>query len=157
MLMNAEALVLKADMVSKGATVFQGSSIDSYKSNTKFELICGYYNALASPQVDLWKPDLTVAEITNVITMSAFILLSQGQRDAWVAMSQAGILDATIPLVRTNLGSIFGAATATGLAAIAIAKKPATNFEALFVTSGASSKYKYILSVEDIYQAIRSI
>lgn len=156
MLSDLEAIVLKNDMIAKAAVVHKGSDISGLKDNTRFDVICDYYNSVASPQVDLWRPDVTTAEITNVIVMSAFIALSQGARDAWIAMSKAGVIDATLPLVRTNFVSIFGNNTATTIAVTALAKKPATNFEALFVTSGASSMYKYLLTAEDIYQAIRA-
>lgn len=157
MLTNSEALILKADLAAKGNTVFGGDTINSHLANTRFELISDYYNSSANPQIDLWRPDVTVDEITNVITMSDFIARTQGQRDAWIVMSQASFINATLSLVRTNFVSIFGSNTTTTNAVTAIAKKASTNFEALFVASGVSSKYKYVVSPDDIYQAIRAI
>lgn len=147
---------VKADIISKGATVYDGSTFDIWRANSRLDKIAEYYNAIASPAVDLWKPDITIDEITNQIVMADFQGLPQGRRDAWFAMSQALYIDATQSLVRTNFVSIFGNGTATLTNVTAIAKKQATNLEALFTTNNVSEVYKYLISQDEILLATRS-
>ena len=104
---------IKADIAAKAAFSYGGSTFAALQSLTQLDRIAQYYNDIASPQVDIWRPDLTVDMITNVIVMSDFIALSAGKQNAWFAMSQASYIDATLSQVRSNFASIFGAATAT--------------------------------------------
>lgn len=155
-LTTAELTTLKVDIIAKASTVYSGSTFALHQSNSRFDLLADYYNSKASPQTDLWRPDVSVNDIVNLIDMSAYIAFTAVKQNGWMAMSQGGTLDATLPLVRTNFTTIFGNGTASTVAITAIAKKPATNFEMLFTTNNVSTKYKYVVSAEDIIQAIRS-
>lgn len=154
-LTTAQLQIIKADIESKAAFEFEGSPFSILLASTQLDKIARYYNTVASPAVDIWKPDLTVEEITNQIVMADFISITQARRDAWFAMSQASTIDATISLVRTNFQNIFGAGTTTLTNVTAIAKKEATNLEALFTSGGVSSLYKYSITPEDILSALR--
>ena len=147
---------IKADIASKADTTYNGVTFANLQALTRLDQIAQYYNDLASPQVNIWRPDLTVDMITNVIVMSDFIALSASKQQAWFAMSQSSKIDATSSLVRTNFVSIFGNGTATTNSVTAIAKKAATNLEALFAVSSVSPMYKVVLGSDDILSALRS-
>lgn len=147
---------IKADIASKANTTYNGVTFANLQALTRLDQIAQYYNDIASPQVDIWRPDLTVDMITNVIVMADFIALSSAKQQAWFAMSQATFIDATSSVVRTNFVSIFGNGTTTTNSVTAIAKKAATNLESLFTVSSVSSMYKVILGSDDILSALRS-
>lgn len=155
MLTQNELSILMADLQSRLAEVHEGGPFAVHIGNTNLKGIARYYNSVAVPKVDIWKPDLTIDEITNVIVMSDFIAITAARREAWMAMSQATFINATLAQVRANFVSIFGNNTATTNAVTAIAKRPATRFEALFITGEASSRYGYQVVAEDIETAIR--
>lgn len=152
----SELTVLKNDIIAKSATVYNGSTFAIHQSNTKFDQVAAYYNSIASPQVDLWRPDVLIGDITNIIDMSAYITLTVAKQNGWMAMSQGSVIDATLSQVRANFVTIFGNGTATTNAAISISKKAATNFELLYTTNNVSTKYKYVVSVDEIIAALRS-
>ncbi len=72
----------------------------------------------------------------DVITWSDFAALTALKQTTYVAMTQGGVVNATLNATRAGFVAIFGAgsATTTALSALA-ANHPATHFEALF--SGA--------------------
>jgi len=152
----AELTTLKNDITAKANTVYSGSTFSVHQSNSRFDILATYYNTVASPQTDLWRPDIAISEITNIIDMSGYTGLTVARQNGWMAMSQGSVIDATLSLVRTNFTTIFGNNTATTNAAIAVAKKAATNFEMLYTTSNVSTKYKYIVTSDEIIQALRS-
>lgn len=155
--MNATQIAaIKADIIGKSNFVFNGVSFSDLLTQTRQGLIADYYNQTAFPEVEIWRPDLTISDITNNIVFSDYIALTAAKREAWMALSQGLIINATIPLVRTNFTSIFGNGTSTTNNVIAIAKKKATNLESLFITSGVSELYNYIITAEEIVNILRS-
>jgi len=153
---SSQYLTLKSDILAKSATVYSGATLATHMGNSNFSVIADYYNSTAAPVTLLWRPDITVSDMTNIIDMAEYVLLSVAKQNAWMAMSQGRIIDATLSQVRTNFVTIFGSGTNTTIAATAMAQKEATNFEKLFTTNGVCSVYKVLVTASDIIQAIRS-
>ena len=151
MLSNSEITTLRNNIITNKNVVYNGKTLKTWLGESNHTEVAAYYNTANT--TDIWKPDLTSEQLTNIIVMSDFIALSQGQRDAWVAMSKLSAIDTTKSLVRTNFVSIFGNGTATTTSATALAQRKATRFEELFTTANVSSKYGYIVSNGDILEA----
>jgi hypothetical protein len=114
--------------------------------------IAAYYNGAGAGLI--WRPAISIAELNTAIVWSEFILLSQGQRDAYSALISGATIDATNANVRNGFGSIFGGTSITNLTAIA--QRAPTRFEALFTTASVSSVFGYQVTVADIAQALGS-
>lgn len=152
---TAQLIILRNDIrVTRAATMFQGNTLLTYWNTFDFETLANYYNTLASPQVDLWRPDVTQSELAKCIVATEFQALTAVKQNTWFALLQGDILDATVALVRTNFVTIFGAGAATVTNLSAAAKKAATNFENLFTVSNVSSVYGQSVSSQDIYQSL---
>lgn len=71
-------------------------------------------------------------EFVNAIVPSEYVALSQAQRDYLVLVASAGEVQLAGGGVRTALGTLFGAGTATRTAFAALQDRPATRAEELF-------------------------
>lgn len=151
MLSEAELEVFKADIITNKEVIHKGKQIKEWLSESGKGKVAAYYNSKG--EGNIWRPDITIEEVTRGIVMSDFIALSQGQRDAWQAMSRLPFIDATKNLVRNNIASIFGADTDTTKNFLALAQRKPTKFESLFTTSKVSSMYGYVVTELDIRQA----
>ena len=155
MLSDSEITTLRNNIIAVKDTVYNGKTIKTWLGESNRAEVAAYYNSVGSN--DIWRPDLTPEEMTSIINMANFISLPAGNRDAWMAMSKLSTIDTTKSLVRTNFVSIFGNGTATTVSATALAQRKATRFEELFTVSNVSSKYGYIVSQDDIYNATLNI
>lgn len=121
--------------------------------------IAAAYNVNSSPAVNVWKPSIPVGQLANVIDWTAsvdgFLSLTVSKQNAYFALTQGGIVDATQANIRNGFSAIFTATIANALAAIA--QRIGTRFEVLFSTvSGAanvSTKYGQMLSYQDVLAA----
>lgn len=148
--------VLKTDINSKLNTVLSnGKTIGLNLQESNFQAIADYYNGVASPQIDLWRPDLNPKDLNKFLVMTEFQALTVQKQNGWFAMIGGDEVDATSALVRTNFATIFGGGSQTTANLSVVAKKAATNFEALFTTNNVSVMYKYIVSINDIESATR--
>lgn len=150
---TAQLQTLKTDItVTHAATVYNGNTLLQLWNAYDLATLAAYYNSIANPQVDLWRPNVTKTELSRCIVASEFGALTVANQNTWFAILQTETLDATIASVRTNFTTIFtSGATLTNLTAAA--KKTATNFENLFTTGNVSSVYGQVLTTQDIYQA----
>ncbi len=155
---DAQKQTLKTDVtVTHASTVYQGSTLLQYWNANNLDAIAAYYNTNVSPQVDLWRPDVSPNELQKAIVMSAYTALTAVKQNGFMVYLQAANLDATNQNIRDGFNSIFGAG-ATLTALTALAKKPATNWENLFVgavQSGAyvSTQYGVLVTYGDVFQA----
>lgn len=110
-----------------------------------------------SGQVLIWMPDLQVSVLLTAVTWSEFIALTQGQRDAWRALTAPMTVDATNANVRAGFSAVFSAPSSPSLTALAaIAQRGATWLESLFTTGGVTSFYNYQATVADVLAAMGS-
>lgn len=152
----ANIAVLKTDIDSKLNTVLaNGKTLNMNLQESNFQAVADYYNTAASPQLDLWRPDLNPRDLNKFLVMTEFQALTLQKQNGWFAMIGGDEVDATSALVRANFATIFGAASATAVNLTAAAKKAATVFEKLFTTSNVSTMYKYVVSANDIESASR--
>lgn len=147
----ANIAVLKTDINSKLNTVLpNGKTMNANLQETNFQAIADYYNTNASPQLDLWRPDLNPKDLNKYLVMTEFQALTVQKQNGWFAIIGGNEVDATAAQVRTNFATILGAASVSTTNLTAQAKKIATNFEKLFTVSNVSSMYKYIVNADDI-------
>lgn len=152
----ANIAVLKTDISTKLNTVLaNGKTLNQNLQESNFQEVADYYNTAASPQLDLWRPDLNPRDLNKFLVMTEFQALTLQKQNGWFAMIGGDEVDATSALVRTNFATIFGAGSATAINLTATAKKAATVFEKLFTTSNVSTMYKYVVSANDIESASR--
>ena len=94
-------------------------------------------------------------EVIACLVTSEFGSLAAGKRDSWFAITVGTTVDATKQSVRANFIDIFPAgATRTALAAVGV--RAATRFENLFVTSGVTSVFGYLIDEQDITLSLSS-
>lgn len=152
---TAQLTALKTDLLSKTNVTYQGNTLGSYMANTNLQMIANYYNSNINPQVDIWKPDLKVEDMAKSLDMATFITLTAVKQNGYFALTKGTYVDATVANVRASFVTIFGNGTANAVALAAIAKRPATIFEALFTTSNVSSVYGYVIQPEEIQEALQ--
>ena len=155
MLTPTQAATLKTNITANLATVFNGRTIQQWLDIYDLETIAAFYNSPQSPQVDLWRPDIKVSEVSPQIVMSDYVALTAIRQNGYLALTQGDIIDATKANIRAGFGSIFGAASVTTSNLTALAKKPATKFENLYTVSNVCSLYNYVVGYQDILQAIQ--
>lgn len=151
---TAQLQTLKTDINAKQNTVTGGETIAQHLAKSQWQKIADYYNTAASPQVDLWKPDVLVTDLARAVLMSEFVALTVQRQNGYFVLTQGTYIDASDANIRTSFSTIFGGASATLTSLTAIAKKAATNFEALFVSGSISSAYKIVVTSEDVRQAM---
>lgn len=114
--------------------------------------IAAYYNAQGASSV--WRPVITIAELNTAIVWSEFIALTQGQRDAYMALISAPSIDATKTNVRNGFASIFAATSLANLTALA--QRLGTRFELLFTTAQVSAVFGQVVSPADVAAAMET-
>ena len=150
---DAQKAALKNDItVTHGSTVYQGQTLLSYWNGNNMEALAAYYNTVASPQVDLWRPNILPSEVIPVIVMSEYIALTAVKQNGLLLYMQGVYIDATNVNTRNGFASIFTSGTSlTNLTALA--KKAATNFENLFTSNNVSSVFGQVVTPSDIFSA----
>lgn len=159
MLTNAEALILKADILAKTNVVTAGSTFGTHLANTKMQYLANYYNSPASPVVNIWNPNLSKTDIVNALVgtdINANTTAIAARRDAMILMLQADSLDMTKATVRAAILAIMGATT-SNTNVLAVGQRPATIFEVLFTVSNVCSRYNYIVTLDDIDNSLRTV
>lgn len=115
--------------------------------------IAAAYNTPSSPAVAVWRADIPIAQIVDAITYSELVALTSVKQFALQVLLAPGIVDASSVNVRAAFSAIFGAST-TLTALTALAQRTATRLEALFTTAQVSSAYGYVMSAEDVREAL---
>jgi len=158
MLTTSQLATIKNDItVTKPNTLYNGVTLISLWNGNDFEHLADYYNTLASPTIDLWRPNVAAWEATRSVVGSVYVGLTAVKQNGFQMYLLAGTIDATSQNVRDSFSAIFPAgATLNNL--IAVSKKQATNLEALFVgavQSGAyvSSVYGYVIGANELSKA----
>lgn len=153
---TAQLQTIKTDVtVTNAATVYSGSTLLQYWNTTNIAALAEYYNTVATPQLDLWRPDINPNELQKAIVMSAYIALTAVKQNGFMVYLQAANLDATNQNIRDGFQSIFGAGTQSLINLTALAKKPATRLEKLFAVGNVSSVYGVVITESDVYQAMQ--
>ncbi len=146
----AQQTTLKTDIISAA----NAAALGAFIAASDWPSIQAYYNALASPQVLLWRPSIPIGELNRVIVWSAFAGLSALLQNTYLAMTQGGVIDATSASIRAGFGTIFGGASATAVAMTAVAQVGGTRFQVLFSSGNVSTMFGQQVSADDIQQAM---
>src|SRR3954469_938016 len=125
------------------------------------QTVADYYNTTHASRL-VWRPQIMVRELNTAIDWSAFALLSVAKQNAYMAMTQGGLVDGTAANVRSGFNTVFGAGVTLD-ALTAIAQRNATRLEALdaFWTttggaapnSGVTTVFGVRLTATDVSQA----
>lgn len=119
-------------------------------------------NVIAEPAFKVWRSDITVYEIRNVLVWSEYDVLSVSKQNAFQFLCSNGIVNATNINVRQGIASIFTGPNQAGnlSALIALAKRSATKAEKLFATGTGSDAtpatmgYEGSLGYQDVRDAM---
>lgn len=148
MLTPAQQTTLKTDMHSAG----NAAALGAFLSAADWVSIAAFYNASSAQTV--WKPNITVRDLTRNIVGSAFDALTTQKQQGYIALTQGGIVDATAASIRAWFQDIFGAGSTTLIALTAEAQRTATRFELLFATAASpanvSTVFGQTLTPQDV-------
>lgn len=149
---------LRSDIDSKMNTIIvDGFTMFELLEATAFTKIADYYNTATT--TDLWIPNLNPKDLNQALVMTEFQALTVQKQNGWFAMIGGNEVNATIPLVRTNFVTIFGANSDTTTNLTIAAKRKATLFELLVgANSGGvwtTPLFNYKVTYFDIENAIR--
>ena len=134
MLTTSQLLTLKTDILSPA----RAAALGGFLAAVDHPSIADYYNQLATPAVNLWRPHIAVSELNTVIVWADFAALAVGKQNTYFAMTQDGWVDATSSFIRTGFSAIFANPSLANLTALA--QRGGSRFEALFsTTAGAAS------------------
>jgi len=158
----AQLQILKTDItVNHAATVYNGKTLLQLWNDNDTENLAAYYNTIATPQVDLWKPDIPVEEVTAAIDYSVFATKTAVLQNTFLLLVKGTFVNATQANIRAGFAVVFpSGASFTNL--IALARRAATNGESLFKgalqgtnpnAAYVSSIYGYTVSGNDVYRA----
>lgn len=154
MLTSAQAATLKAAI--KG-----DANLAAFVASPNARAIADYMNGASASFV--WRPAVPVSELNAVIdwTNTGFGALTVAKQNTYFAMTQGGVVDASQTSIRSGFGFVFGAGSATVTALTAVAQRPATRFEALFlsnnvagVDAGGASLFGRACQIEDFADAL---
>ena len=154
MLTSVQALTLKTNINSAGNAV----SLGAFIAAQDYPSIAIFYNQLASPVVNLWRPHISVSELNTAIVWADFVALTIGKQNAYFAMTQDGWVDSTSANIRGGFTAIFANPSLANLTALA--QRPGTRFEVLFSTvqgtASVSTVFGMLLSADDVQFALLS-
>lgn len=150
-LTQAQLEVLEADIKSRPSLWANGTQ------QVSNEEVAGFYNSIATPTVNIWKPNLTIRELNSAIAWADMIAISTNSQLAFQSMIWANEIDMTDAQVRAGIDAIFGNPSTSRTGILNVGKRPATYLEALFSTGGAtkvSQMYDYKLQPEQVAMAL---
>lgn len=145
------------DLVTFAAAINATTSLASAIAAKNEEPIINYFNTIPSSPVEMWNPSVPLSSVKSAIDWTAgtngFQTLTATKQQTYLCLTADGAnLDAAQVNIRNAFSSIFPTTVSSALQVIA--QTPATNFEALFTTSGVCSHYGYYVDVTDVAQAM---
>lgn len=117
--------------------------------------IAAYYNQPSNPAVSIWRPQIAVKELNAVIDWTAYAALTVAKQNAYMAMTQGGVVDATALTIRNGFTSIFGAGT-TLTALGTLAARTGSRLEALFSSGNVSTVFGMQITDMDVTAAFNA-
>lgn len=146
----AQLATLKTDIQAQ-------PSLASAVTAADWPTIAAFYNAAASPSVNVWRSDVKASEVVAAITYSEYVALTAVKQGGLALLIQPGTVDATSSNVRAAFQAIFGASTSL-TALTNLAQRAATALEKLFGSGGppiTSTLYGHVLTADEVQQAMR--
>lgn len=123
------------------------------------EEIADFYNSVAVPTVNVWKPEVTITELNSAIAWPDMVSLTIEKQLAFQTMIWSFKIDMTDAQVRNGIDTIFGSVSASKAGIVNVGKRPATYLESLFSTGGAtkvSQVFGYKLLPSDVAEALNA-
>jgi hypothetical protein len=151
-LTSAQLATLKAGILADStAAAFPNTAQGNYDC-------AAYLNAGSSPAVMIWLPSVSVSVINNAIDWTAgangFISLTVSKQNAYFALTQGGVMDATQANIRAGFQAIFPAAIVTAIQGVA--QRNSTRFEAMFTTASVCSLFGRQVLPNEVNAALNS-
>jgi len=141
----AQLATLKTDIQAQG-------SLAAAVAAHNWTPVMDFYNAASATSV--WLPAVRVEVLADAIDWTTtavaggnggFQQLPAAARDAYFALTQGGVVDATQANIRNGFGSIFPANVASALAAVS--QRVGTRLEVLLSTPAGSAVVTQVLGV----------
>jgi len=133
--MTSQLTILKNDItVTRAAQVLNGKTFLEWYNTFDFQTLVDFYNSNSA--ISIWKPSVTTKEMAGVIDWSAYSVFAVAKQNTYLALTVSGEVDATYLNVRGGFAAVFSGATLTALNSLA--KRLATNYEALFATTNGT-------------------
>lgn len=155
MLTTAQLATLKTDILANAGA---GGALETAVAIGDDVAVAAWYNDKANPAVKVWLPRVALDVLNSAIVWADFAALSVQKQQTYVAMSQAGFLDASDSQVRTGFGAIFGAGSASITNITAAVQRDGTRLEILFSTGSpthVTSVFGYVLTHLEVAEALR--
>ena len=155
MLTNTQFDTLKTDILANATA---GGALETAVAIGNDVAVAAYYNALASPAVKIWLPRVTIDQLNGAVVWTDFVGLTALKQNTYIAMTQAGFVDASDAQVRSGFAAAFGAASASITAITAMAQRDASRLEALLSTGSGTrvtAVFGYVLMHLDVARALR--
>lgn len=119
--------------------------------------VANFYNAAASPAVNVWRADVKASEIVAAVVPTEWVALTSVQQSWLQWATNAGTLDASSANVRSGFTTLFGVGTTSRTNLTNIAQRAATVLEKLFGdgnTPLTSSLYGHVLTAAEVQTAM---
>ena len=146
-LTSSQATTLRNAVTSDASVASQVQNHDAYS-------IAAVYNQATSTQI--WRPDLSPSMLyPSIVASEAITQSAQALLLAEIVLS-APVIDASNPNVRAQFATVFPASTCVSTIAnmTAVAQRPASKFETLYISNQVSAVYGYVLTPLDVQQAM---
>ena len=147
----AQLATLKTDIQAQ-------ASLTSAVAAADWPTVAAFYNAVASPAVNVWREDIPLTEFVATVVPSEYVSLTALQQNTMRFYLLGDPVDASSANIRTVFSQLFAANTTTRGALTAMAQRPATALEKLFGTGGppiTSTLYGHVLTADEVQQAMR--
>ena len=155
----AQLATLKADIAANGDLNVHPNTPDGNAA------VAALYNAAATPDFWVWRTSIFESEITRTTTADgtswswpAYIIRSQGERDAWARLFMGGAsgMNPSLANVRQGLQDIFSGPNSGGTLGapaqrthlLAVSRRLAKRGEKLFATGTGSTASPAVMVLE---------
>lgn len=118
--------------------------------------LCAYLNAVPSPSQNVTREDVSSTELFHCLVPGDLANLGVWQQTTLQLAAASGVIDFTNADINSGLTSIFPTTSKTYANIMAIAVRPATRLEAIFLANGVSSQYGATIDVPTLIQAMGS-
>jgi hypothetical protein len=148
-----------AQLATLKAAILADPTANAFPNTSDGDFACAaYLNAVPVAPTQLWRPDVTQAEIAKNVLMSEFAGLTAIKQNGLLLITQSPFIDATNANIRAAFTTIFTSGTSlTNLTAVA--QRPGTRFEVIFSSGGppaTSTMFNVQVSGQDVTTARNS-
>jgi hypothetical protein len=150
---QAALALTPAQLATLKTAILAEPSLSTAVATADDQAIANWFNEPSSPAVAVWKPVVDIQALNSAIAWADMVVLTQEKQLTYQSMIWANQVDMTDNQVRQGLKAVFGAASTSYTAIVAIGQRTATRYEALF-SSGAGPKVSTVFGEALTPQAV---